>query len=378
MSGSNQNFKALLAGQLNGLVLTPNATGASISGGVIPKSITWTNNLTLSGTDGATLNTGTGGTLASWAYTGGPVTITPTAGTNLNVATTTTGNFAVNTNQLVVVPGTGVCIGDTAPLTSMTVKETSTASPRGILSMQFSSDSSSARVGFAKARGTIAAPTTVVTGDILGRLLFRGYDGANFLEMGSIECKAVGTIGTGRVPTSFVISTATDAATSVLTTRMTIDQSGNIFLGDGGTTNYAQFDSLGNLTLHGSAALPSGTANTGIANTWTAQQRGSVGALTASSGNVAVDLSTCGGNFTITMPSAVTFLAPTNCALFDTISILITQGGSAYSAAFNAAFVFDAGTPTITAAGLYLLNGQVMAVSGTTATKMLCTMKGPY
>ena len=119
-------------------------------------------------------------------------------------------------------------INTVAPLTRLHIVNTDNSSPRGILSMQISSDTVSARVGCAKARGTIAAPTTVLTGDVLGRWLVRAYDGTNYLEMGSIEIQAEGTVGTGQIPTNLIISTATNANPSVLTQRLKIDSAGNV------------------------------------------------------------------------------------------------------------------------------------------------------
>lgn len=116
--------------------------------------------------------------------------------------------------------GFGATTPPTGPM--LTVASTINTSPRGILSAQFSTDTAGARVGFQKARGSVASPSTVVTGDTLGRMMFRGYDGTGYLEMGSIEVSSTGTIGTNRVPTQMIFSTATDAATSVLTTALTI------------------------------------------------------------------------------------------------------------------------------------------------------------
>jgi len=127
-----------------------------------------------------------------------------------------------------------VGIGNTLPLTSLTVSETATTSPRGILSQQFSNSTDGARVGFSKARGTVASPTTVVTGDMLGRDMFRGYDGTNYLEMASIDVGVSGTVASTRVPTYMAFSTATDAAPSVLTERMRILNSGNVGIGTTG------------------------------------------------------------------------------------------------------------------------------------------------
>lgn len=53
----------------NGLTLTANTTGFQIAGGATSKTLTVSNNLTLAGTDGSTLNIGSGGTLGSAAYT---------------------------------------------------------------------------------------------------------------------------------------------------------------------------------------------------------------------------------------------------------------------------------------------------------------------
>lgn len=60
---------ALAGKTYNGLTLTANATGFSIAGGTTAKTLSVSNNLTLAGTDGATLNIGGGGTLGTAAFT---------------------------------------------------------------------------------------------------------------------------------------------------------------------------------------------------------------------------------------------------------------------------------------------------------------------
>jgi hypothetical protein len=52
----------------------------------------------------------------------GALAITPAAASNVNVTTSGAGNFAVNTNELVVVPGVGVGIGTNAPEAKLTIK----------------------------------------------------------------------------------------------------------------------------------------------------------------------------------------------------------------------------------------------------------------
>lgn len=135
------------------------------------------------------------------------------------------------TEAMTILNNGNVGIGTTNPLTKLQVVDTVSSSPRGILSSQISTDTNGARVGFSKARGTLGAETIVVAADVLGRMMFRGYDGANYLEMASIEIGVSGTVAATRVPTFMAFLTATDATPSVLTERLRIDNAGNIGVG---------------------------------------------------------------------------------------------------------------------------------------------------
>jgi hypothetical protein len=74
-----------------------------------------------------------------------------------------------------------------------------------------------------KSRGTFAAPLTIVTGDILGRLVFGGYEGTNYNESAYIRGTSTGTIATNRVPSKLEFFTSTDAAPSVATVALTLN-----------------------------------------------------------------------------------------------------------------------------------------------------------
>lgn len=117
--------------------------------------------------------------------------------------------------------------------TELTVINTSAADPRGILSGQYSNDALGSRIHLRKARGTPAVPTTITTGDVLGRIRFSGYDGANFIQSGSIDVVSTGTVASTRVPTYMAFSVGTDAAPSVLTERMRITAAGALVLTPG-------------------------------------------------------------------------------------------------------------------------------------------------
>ncbi len=125
---------------------------------------------------------------------------------------------------------------DTAsPVTELQVSSTSTSSPRGIMSAQFNTGTDGARFHGRKARGTETAPTIVVSGDNLMRLVGSGYDGSNYLEMGSIILGTEGTIASTRIPTNVQFWTATDATPSVLTEAMRINSAQNVGIGTGAT-----------------------------------------------------------------------------------------------------------------------------------------------
>jgi hypothetical protein len=84
---------ALTGKSYNGVTPTANATGFQIAGGTTSKTLVVSNNLTLAGTDGSTLNIGGGGTLGSAAYTASTA-YAPAAG---SASVTTLGTVATGT-----------------------------------------------------------------------------------------------------------------------------------------------------------------------------------------------------------------------------------------------------------------------------------------
>lgn len=261
-NGTTVGLGVATATTLNGNTFT---TGTYTLTGTAGKTLNFTNSLTFIGTDSSSVAFGAGGTVL---YSGGSLfTLNAGSGTGLTVpgAVTQGSTVTVGSNTDALMFGSlALGFGSTTPPSGPTLNVVSTlsTSPRGIASMQFSTDTNGARVGFFKARGTVASPTTVVTGDTLGRLMFRGYDGTGYLEMASIEVISTGTIATNRVPTQLIFQTATNATPSVLTTAMTIGADQNITAANGLTL------SAGQVTLPtGSTSTPSinfGNSNTGI------------------------------------------------------------------------------------------------------------------
>jgi hypothetical protein len=117
-----------------------------------------------------------------------------------------------------------VGLGSTAAPTAFTVGDTSTSSPRGIMSWQASADASSAHLHMRKTRGTFASPGAVLTADVLGRVVFSGFEGSSYLETAYIRALATGTVAATRIPSKLEFWTSTDAAPSVATLALTLDK----------------------------------------------------------------------------------------------------------------------------------------------------------
>lgn len=148
-----------------------------------------------------------------------------------------TGTITFANISSAVVTGTTAVIGGTSAAQPTGVSgyfvNTSSSDPRGLMTAQYSTDTTAARLHFRKGRGTEAGPTVVVTGDMLGRMRFSGYDGSSYLQMASVDAQVTGTVGANRVPTKLTFATATDAATSVLTTALTLNEKQQALFTDG-------------------------------------------------------------------------------------------------------------------------------------------------
>jgi hypothetical protein len=104
----------------------------------------------------------------------------------------------------------------------------------GLLSdvaLRVAGPSGSAAQDFAKSRGTLSSPTIVQDGDLLGSILFIGYDGSDFANAAAwIRAAVDGTPGTNDMPGRLQFMTTADGAANP-TVRMTINNAGNIGVG---------------------------------------------------------------------------------------------------------------------------------------------------
>lgn len=205
------------AGRITSVTITTNGTGYAISNN---------NAVTGGGGTGALINItalfDTTGLKANDIYlygSGGDLDIGTDAGIAGKVINLFTGGTGLgNIRMTIADASTTLTTTDNTPL-------------RNLISRQISSDTSSSRLNLTKARGTTVAPTTVVTGDLIGNLAYWAYDGSNYINSSSIISGVSGTVAATRVPTYVSFSTATDATPSVLTERMRIDNAGLIGIG---------------------------------------------------------------------------------------------------------------------------------------------------
>ena len=175
----------------------------------------------------AVANSG-GGTFATWTnYYAPPSTVGSVATYGFRsaivAAATRWNTYNDGTAQNFFAGSVGIGTGKSVALTVLDVANVSTNAVRGIITGQYSASADGGRLIGRKARGTAAAPTVITTGDALASWVGEGYDGSNFLQMGSIVISSTGTIASTRVPTTMIFQTATDAAPSVLTTALTLN-----------------------------------------------------------------------------------------------------------------------------------------------------------
>ena len=172
---------------------------------------------------------------------------------------------------------------------------------------------------FRKARGTGASPTVITTADELGVINFTGYGGAaGYITGAAIKGISSGTIADSRVPGQLSFWTGTNAASSVLTERMTIDNAGNVGIGTTGPNS--------RLDIRTGAATTEGINIVGAAsqtaNLLEAQNSSGTAYVTIGPDTQPNDATKPWLNVTGTLPTVPT-------AAIDGVNFIVTSAGSA-------------------------------------------------
>lgn len=127
-----------------------------------------------------------------------------------------------------------VGIGTNAPSSNLQVTSDSASTTR---LQRNSTDASAAGLFFVKQRGTLASPSIVSSGDVLGTTRYYGNDGTAIVEGARIDGQVDGTPGTNDMPGRLVFSTTADGA-STPTERMRIRSDGGVSIGGAGAVGY--------------------------------------------------------------------------------------------------------------------------------------------
>jgi hypothetical protein len=135
--------------------------------------------------------------------------------------------FVTNANN-VYLPTQNLGIGTMTPSVVFEVDSQSEIA-RGITDGQYTSDAFAAAFNFMKARGTLAAPTSVNTNDYVGNLVSYGYDGAEMVRAARMRFMVDGAVGSQSVPTNIEFLTGANPTTE--TERMRITSAGNVGIG---------------------------------------------------------------------------------------------------------------------------------------------------
>ncbi len=166
----------------------------------------------------------------SGAVTGSDVAVsTDGSDTNINLRITPKGSGAI------IAPSANAVIGHTAPVAGAVQGGTARVGVHGISGQtqgystsRWTADASGTLIVQSKSRGAAVGTHTIVqNGDVLGREIFAGSDGTQFIAGAEVSAVVDGTPGTNDMPTSLVFSTTPDGAAAVVE-RMRIRPDGDL------------------------------------------------------------------------------------------------------------------------------------------------------
>lgn len=107
------------------------------------------------------------------------------------------------------------------------------------------------------------------SGDILGGIEFKGFDGTNYIPGAQIQSTTSGTIGTNQIPSNLAFFTHPNSAAVLPTSRMTISSAGNVSVstpdsGDPLSANGNIVSQNGTFESNNTSSSPSGSTGVSV------------------------------------------------------------------------------------------------------------------
>lgn len=241
---------------------TASVAVSNISGGVAG-ALPYQSGVGLTGFSSA----GSSGQILVSGGTGAPVfgaAATAPAGLTVSGAAFTSRGITDNaTATALTIDSAGkVYAGNTTALAGQTLlgilQSTDTGAGLNLALRKSVTSTNGANLGLLKSRGTAAAPSVIVTGDVIGSCVGYGFDGTNYTQGFAITGTSEGTIGVGAIPCSVLIKTASSAGT--MTEAFRIDSTQAVTLGGTSTAPALKVIPGGGnvnwVTITGSATTP--------------------------------------------------------------------------------------------------------------------------
>ncbi|MBI2208068.1 hypothetical protein HYU50_01080 [Candidatus Woesearchaeota archaeon] len=133
-------------------------------------------------------------------------------------------------SKLFVADNGNVGIGTTSPETLLYIVDTSTSAPRGLTVHQISDHAGAPQIRLRKARGSPSSPSGVIAQDVLGNVIFDGYDGTAYGDGAYIRAYAAETWNSTAHGTYLGFSTTPIGGTTAFE-RMRISNAGYVGIG---------------------------------------------------------------------------------------------------------------------------------------------------
>jgi hypothetical protein len=171
-----------------------------------------------------------------------------------------TGGSTDENLRMTIASNGNVGIGTPNPSSKLEVVDNTIVAPRGITSTNIGDFVTGGSIYLRKARGTLGAETALLSNDVVGNVLYMGYDGTSYRNSSYIQSRATEDWTTSGLGSRIALWTTPNMSTTPLE-RVRIDHNGNVGIG---TTNPAvklHINEITNSDLIARVQNPSADAN---------------------------------------------------------------------------------------------------------------------